>query len=147
MYKSSAVAEMGDRGHSRHGPKRGGGAAVPFRGSWDPVWYNVAWAEVYFRTKWRLHPSSYLATIDMGQKFGGVGVPFFPGVAGSPLNTKSPGPRPTSTPSAILVHPVDGHSEHWPKIGGLCPFRGGEQGPRLTQCRVGRDLPQYQIAS
>ena len=28
-YKSSAVAEMGDRGHNRHGPKEGGGAAVP----------------------------------------------------------------------------------------------------------------------
>jgi len=28
LYKSSAVAEMGDRGHNRHGPKRGG--AVPF---------------------------------------------------------------------------------------------------------------------
>ena len=27
--KSSAVAEMGDRGHNRHGPKREGGAAVP----------------------------------------------------------------------------------------------------------------------
>jgi len=26
-YKSSAVAEMGDRGHNRYGPKRG--AAVP----------------------------------------------------------------------------------------------------------------------
>ena len=26
--KSSAVAETGDRGHNRHGPKRGG--AVPF---------------------------------------------------------------------------------------------------------------------
>jgi len=28
MNKSSAVAEMGDRGHNRHGPKRWG-AAVP----------------------------------------------------------------------------------------------------------------------
>ena len=28
MNKSSAVAEMGDRGHNRHGPKEGG-AAVP----------------------------------------------------------------------------------------------------------------------
>jgi len=27
LNKSSAVAEMGDRGHNRHGPKRGG--AVP----------------------------------------------------------------------------------------------------------------------
>jgi len=27
---------------------------------------------VYFRTKWRLHPSSRLATIDMGRKLGAV---------------------------------------------------------------------------
>ena len=52
------------------------GLLCPFRGSWDLV-YNVAWAEVYFRTKRRLHPSSSLATIHMGQKLGGVGVPFF----------------------------------------------------------------------
>jgi len=31
----------------------------------------VAWAKVYFRTKWRLHPSSHLATVDMGRKLGG----------------------------------------------------------------------------
>ena len=37
MNKSSAVAEMGDRGHNRHGPKRGRGAAVPISGSWDPI--------------------------------------------------------------------------------------------------------------
>jgi len=36
--KSSALAEMGDRGYNRHGPKRGGGAAVPLLwGSWVPV--------------------------------------------------------------------------------------------------------------
>jgi len=29
--KSSAVAEMGDRGHNRHGPQRGG-LLCPFRG-------------------------------------------------------------------------------------------------------------------
>jgi len=58
---------------------------------------------VYFRTKWRLHPSSRLATIDVGQKLGGVGVPFF---WGSSWNTKSPEPRPTSIPSGILVHPA-----------------------------------------
>ena len=32
LYKSSAVAEMSDRGHNRHGPKRGGGRLCPFRG-------------------------------------------------------------------------------------------------------------------
>ena len=32
INKSSAVAEMGDRGHKRHGPKRGG-LLCPFRGN------------------------------------------------------------------------------------------------------------------
>jgi len=76
MHKSSAVAEMGDRGHNRHGRKEGGCCACHFRGQLGPRLY-VACAEVYFRTKWRVHPSSHLATIDMGQKLGGVGVPFF----------------------------------------------------------------------
>jgi len=34
---SSAVAEMGDRGHNRHGPKIGGAAVPLSRGSWVPV--------------------------------------------------------------------------------------------------------------
>ena len=36
VHKSSAVAEMGDRGNNRQGPERGG-LLCPFRGSWDPV--------------------------------------------------------------------------------------------------------------
>jgi len=32
----------------------------------------VAWDEVYFRSKRRLHPSSHLATIDMGHAWGWV---------------------------------------------------------------------------
>jgi len=35
-YNSSAVAEMGDRGHNRHGPKRGG-CCAPFAERWQPV--------------------------------------------------------------------------------------------------------------
>ena len=38
LYKSSALAEMGDRGHNRHRPKRG--AAVPLsrgKGSLVPI--------------------------------------------------------------------------------------------------------------
>jgi len=31
-YKSSAVAEMGDRGHNRHWPKTGGGCSAHFAG-------------------------------------------------------------------------------------------------------------------
>ena len=34
--KSSAVAEMGDRGHNRYGPKRGG-CCASFADSWEPV--------------------------------------------------------------------------------------------------------------
>jgi len=36
LYKSSAIAEMGDRGHNRYGPKIER-LLCPFRGSWDPV--------------------------------------------------------------------------------------------------------------
>jgi len=78
------------------GAKRGGYCA-PFADSCT---------EVYFRTKWRLHPSSRLATIEMGQKLGGGGCALCLVVARSPSNTKSPGPRPSSTPSGILVHPA-----------------------------------------
>ena len=63
----------------------------------------MAWAEVYFRTKRRLHPSSHLATIDMGQKLGGVVCPFS-GVFGSTSNTMSRRTRPTSVPSGFLIH-------------------------------------------
>ena len=60
---------MGDRGHNRHGTKRGG-LLCPFCGQLGPRLHNVVWADVYLRSKWRLHPSSRLATIDMGQKVG-----------------------------------------------------------------------------
>ena len=39
--KSSAVAGMGDRGHSRHGPKRGRGAMPLSRSSGNPS--NTMW--------------------------------------------------------------------------------------------------------
>jgi len=51
---SSAVAEIGDCGHNRHG------------------------AEAYHHTKWHLDPSSPLATTDMGRKLG-VTVPLWRG--------------------------------------------------------------------
>jgi len=104
QYKSSAAAEMGDRGHNRHGPKRGVGASLPIsRWSWVPVYHNVAWAEVYFRTKWCLHPYNRSVTIDVNRKLGAE--PLLWGAA-TPLNTRSPGPRFTSAPSGILIHPA-----------------------------------------
>jgi len=116
---------MGDRGHNRHGPKRGG-CRTPFEESSDPVKYNVDWDEVYFRTKWRLHPSSRLATIDTNRKLGAV-----PPYRGScdPSYTTSPEPTFTSVPSGIFIHPAlwkFGHNRHGPKIGwgGCALFTG-----------------------
>ena len=43
--------------------------------------------------------------------------PLWGGGAGSPSNTKSPGPRPNSIPSGIFIQPF-GHNRYGPKIGG-----------------------------
>jgi len=78
LNKSSAIAEMGDRGHNRHGPKRGE-CYAPFVEAGTPsstMWPGPRSTSV-FRTKRRLHPSSHLATIDMGQKLGGWVCPLF----------------------------------------------------------------------
>ena len=70
------------------------------------------------------------------------------GWAGSPCNTMSPGPRPTSVPSGILilsaVWPQQTWSENW---GELCPFGKGELDPHLTQFGRGRGLPPCQALS
>ena len=64
-----------------------------------------------------------------GYKLGGAVSSFLGGGAGSPPNTKSPGPRPTSIPTGILVHPAvwlqRTLAENWWE---LCPFRGGGVG-------------------
>jgi len=76
-----------------------------------------------------------LATIDMGRKLGAP-PPFWGGgwVPMIPYNTKSPGPRPTSIPSGILIHPAIWPQQIWAKIGGCALLREGELGPHLTQC-------------
>jgi len=96
-------------------------------------------------------PSSRLATINMGRKFGGLRS-LLGGGAGSPSNIKSPGPRPTSIPSGmmtgILIHPAIWPQQIWDKIG-VVPllFGGGELGPHLTQCGQGWGLPAWQVSS
>jgi len=92
-------------GHNRHAPKTGG------------------LADVYLRIKWHLDPCSRFATIGMGQKLNGVGVPSFLGVAGSPWNTKSTGARPISIPSGTLVHLAV-----WPQRTLAPPLFGGWEG-------------------
>jgi len=72
QYKNSAVAEMGDRGHNRHGPKRGGCCAPFAGGAAGSPSSTVAWAKAYLHTKWHLDAISCLATIDMGRKLGAL---------------------------------------------------------------------------
>jgi len=74
----------------------------------------------------------------MGGKFGMGLCPLFGERAGSPSNTKSPGLRPTSIPSGILIHPGVWPQQIWAENwGGLCPFGGeGAGSPSNTTCRA-----------
>ena len=91
--------------------------------------YKLSYLLTYLLTKWHLDTSSRLATIDMGRKVGAGSL--FRGV-GSPSNTMrfrgfttmryinlrltylmSPGPRPTSVPSDILINPAVKPQQTW----------------------------------
>jgi len=83
-------------------------------------------AETYLRTKWHLDPSSRLTTIDMDRNLGwGLLCPFKGGGgAGSLSNTMSPGRRPTSVPSGILIYPTV-----WPLYHDNTPTSQTDNGP------------------
>ena len=88
-----------------------------------------------------------LATIDMGRKEGGCCAPFRG--AGSPSNTKSPGPRPTFIPSGILIHPAVWPQRTWTENRRLAVhplFFGGGLGLYVTQCGVSRGLRPCQAS-
>ena len=79
---------------------------------------------------------SCLATIDMGQKLGEGGSAFFSGARWVPSNTKSPGSRPTTITSGILVHPAVWPQQTVAENWGLCPFKGGAaESPSNTMSR------------
>ena len=69
--KSSTVAEMGDRGHNRHGPKRGRRLLYPFRGGGAGSPSNTMWPGRYCPYQLASSSIQCLATIDMGRKLGG----------------------------------------------------------------------------
>jgi len=62
-----------------------------------------------------------------GPKFRGLGPLLEKGV-GSPSNTKSPGPRPSSIPSGILIHAAIWPRQIWAENWGAVPLWGGVAG-------------------
>jgi len=66
IYKSSAVAEIGDRLTTTDMGRNVGAAVSLTMGELVPIYHNVAWAEAYLRT-----------TTDMGRKVGVCCAPFY----------------------------------------------------------------------
>jgi len=60
---------------------------------------------VHYKSSADVEMGDRLVTIDMGQKVGAA-VPLSVGRELGPHLTMSPGPRPTSIPSGILIHPT-----------------------------------------
>jgi len=97
----------------------------------------MVWAEIYLHTRW--HLSSRLATRDMGQKLGGVGVPFFWGAPSwIPIKYKVAWAEAYLHPKWHLSP-----SSRLPKtdidVAHRCPplLGEGRLGPHLTQSRLG----------
>jgi len=68
--------------------------------------------------------------------------------AESPSNTNSPGLRPMTVPSAILIHPAVWPQTWVENLGRSSHFlETGERGSHLTQSRLSRGLSPYQVAS
>jgi len=62
-------------------------------------------------------------------------------IIGFSSNTMLPGARPTIIISGILIHPVVWPQQTWAENWGPVPtFWGGELGPHLAQCGLGRGL-------
>jgi len=89
-----------------------------------------------------LNQSSRLTTIDMGRILGGLRSLFGQcQVELGPHLTQSTGPRPTSIPCGILIHPAIWPQQIWAENWWLCPFGGRETGspsntmwPRRPTC-------------
>ena len=141
---------MGDRltfDHNRHGPKEGTAVPISGGGRLDPHLTQCGLSRgLSPYTKWHLDLSSGLATTHMGRNSPkSVGVVPLRG-AGSPSHTTWLRPRPTSIPSGILIHPAVWTQQTSAKNWGTVPLCG-ELDRHLTQCRMGRGLSPYQVAS
>jgi len=80
----------------------------------------------------------------MGQKFGGSVCPFRG--SGSASNTMWPGPRPSSVPSSILIHPAVWLQQTWAENWGAVPLFVGAGFPSNTMWPE-TSLPPCQVSS
>jgi len=116
--------------------------------AWKYIWPALLHRAAINKSSAVAEMGDHLAIIDMGRK-AGAAVPFSVGEAGSPSNTISPGPRPTSVPSGILIHPAIWPQQTWAeKWGLLCPLFlvGGGLGTHLTQ-RIFNRLHKFRSPS
>jgi len=126
--------------------RKEGGLLCPYHGELETRLIKVAWAEVYFRTKWRLHLSSRLATIDIGQKLGGVGVPFLSGGSWFPIEHKVAWAEAyLHTKWHLGASSRLATTKMVRKMGALHPFWAGELGTHLAQCRLDQGPPPCQV--
>jgi len=102
-------------------------------GSGVPTEHNVAWAEVYLHTNGILiHPAVWDGH---RPKIGAV--PFGDG-SWAPCNAVWPGPRPTSMPSFILIHPIV-----WPQSTNVTDRQTDRQTDRTDNGLIAQGKPFY----
>jgi len=101
----------------------GWGGVLLFKGELGPHVTQCGLGRGLPSTKWHLDPCSRLAWPQHVRQNWGCCAPLW-GRAGFPSNTMSPGPRSTSVPSGILIHPAIWPQQTWTKNWGLFPFFG-----------------------
>jgi len=153
---SSAVAEMGDRGHNRYGPKRGdavplsrgGGAGSPSNTLWPGPRSTSVPSTILI---WSVQPFGHNRH---GAKIGGL--PFWGRGARSPSIRMPLRLRPISVPSGILIHQVVWPQQIaalWAKNrgpllgeGSWVPIQHNGQGRGLPPCQFRLD-PSNRLAT
>jgi len=116
-----------------------GGLLCPIRAELGPRLIQCGLGRgLYFRTKWRLHPSSRLATINMGQKLSGGGCALCSGGSWVPIEHKVTWAEAylhtkcRLSPSSRLATTDIGQ-----KLGDCAPSEEGKLGPHRTQSPLG----------
>ena len=124
-YKSSAVAEMGDCGHNRHGPKKGGSCDLS-RGAQILLQCGLGRGLLPYQVvSSSIQPFGHNSHGPKIRWWGWMYLFFWGELC--PIQ-QSPGPRPISIPSGILVHPAVWPQRTLAENWGLYHFRGGEAG-------------------